>query len=129
MEKWWNERFINRRDWILDHLKDLSLTIEETMVVLMIDFMNEHQIPITHGILADKLKKDSDEIDDILSHLSAKGYLALQFQNGKILFNIDGVFADNSEKVWRLISPYSICLNRSLADRCHRWSCSAWPTG
>ena len=91
------------------------------MVVLMIDFMNEHQIPITHGILADKLKKDSDEIDDILSHLSAKGYLALQFQNGKILFNIDGVFADNS--------PYSICLNRSLADRCHRWSCSAWPTG
>ena len=93
MEKWWNERFINRRDWILDHLKDLSLTIEETMVVLMIDFMNEHQIPITHGILADKLKKDSDEIDDILSHLSAKGYLALQFQNGKILFNIDGVFA------------------------------------
>ena len=46
MEKWWNERFINRRDWILDHLKDLSLTIEETMVVLMIDFMNEHRIPM-----------------------------------------------------------------------------------
>lgn len=84
MEKWWNERFINRRDWILDHLKDLSLTIEETMVVLVIDFMNEHQIPITHGILADKLKKDTDDIDDILSHLTAKGYLALQFQNGKI---------------------------------------------
>ncbi|MFR5526634.1 MAG: hypothetical protein ACLTJG_17230 [[Clostridium] innocuum] len=21
MEKWWNERFSNRRDWILDHLK------------------------------------------------------------------------------------------------------------
>ena len=97
MEKWWNERCINRRDWILDHLKELSLTIEEIMVVLMIDFMNEYQIPITHGILADKLKKDSDEIDDILSHLSAKGYLALQFQNGKILFNIDGVFADNCE--------------------------------
>ena len=108
MEKWWNERFINRRDWILDHLKDLSLTIEETMVVLMIDFMNEHQIPITHGILADKLKKDSDEIDDILSHLSAKGYLALQFQNGKILFNIDGVFADNSEK--------SLAFDQSLFD-------------
>ena len=107
MEKWWNERCINRRDWILDHLKELSLTIEEIMVVLMIDFMNEYQIPITHGILADKLKKDSDEIDDILSHLSAKGYLALQFQNGKILFNIDGVFAQDTAIY---LDKYNICV-------------------
>lgn len=98
MEKWWNERCINRRDWILDHLNDLTLTIDETMVVLMIDFMNEHQLPITHGVLADKLKKDSDEIDDILSHLSAKGYLSLLYEQGKVIFNIDGVFCDHREK-------------------------------
>ena len=64
----------------------------------MIDFLNQHQISITHGILADKLKKDSDEIDDILSHLTAKGYLSLHFQDGKIMFHIDGVFEGNKEK-------------------------------
>lgn len=98
MGKWWNERFVNRRDWILDHLGDLALNIEETMTVLMIDFMNEHQLPITHGILAEKLKRDSDDIDDILSRLTAKGYLALEFKDGKIVFNIDGVFEDEKDK-------------------------------
>ena len=57
MEKWWNKRFINRRDWILDNLTELSLTSDETLVILMIDFLNQHMITITHGILAEKLKK------------------------------------------------------------------------
>ena len=42
MEKWWRERFIDRRAWILDHLEDLSLSSEEAMTILLIDFFNEH---------------------------------------------------------------------------------------
>ncbi len=108
MEKWWNKRFINRRDWILDNLTELSLTSDETLVILMIDFLNQHMITITHGILAEKFKKDSDEIDDILSHLTAKGYLSLQFDQGKIIFSIDGVFDDHKEK--------SIAFDQSMFD-------------
>lgn len=109
METWWLERCVNRRDWILDHLQELALTSEETMVVLVIDFMNEHQLPITHAILAEKLKQDSDVIDDILSRLSAKGYMSIEFHNGKIVFNIDGVFAGNKEK--------TIAFDQSLFDQ------------
>lgn len=98
MEKWWQNRFIHRRDWILDHLDELALNVEETMVVLIIDFMNEHALPITHGVLANKLKKDSQVIDDILSDLTGKGYLSLDFKEGTIVFCIDGIFLDEKDK-------------------------------
>lgn len=98
MNNWWKERHIHRRDWILDHLEDLSISSEETIVITLIDFMNEHQIAINHAILANKLKMNSDEIDDVLSKLTAKGYLFLEFQNGKILFSIDGIFQEQNDK-------------------------------
>ena len=95
---WWKEKFINRRDYMLDHLDELTMTSDETLLIMLIDFLNQHQIPVTHGILAKKMKKDSGEIDNLLSQLSAKGYVQLTFQNGKILFEIDGVFAGAKEK-------------------------------
>lgn len=99
MEKqWWKERYINRRDWILDNLHELALTSEETLTVLLIDFMNEHDMNISHGILAEKLKKESEEIDNILSALSAKGYLQIGYQDRKIAFTIDGIFASRQEQ-------------------------------
>lgn len=98
---WWKENFVNRRDYILDHLSELTMNSDETLLIMLIDFLNQHQIPITHGVLAKRMKKDSEEIDDLLSQLSAKGYLQLTFQNGKILFEIDGVFAGANEKAMR----------------------------
>lgn len=95
---WWNERFINRRDYILEHLADITMTSDETLLVLLIDFFNQHQIAISHSLLAEKMKKDMDEIDDLLSQLSAKGYLAINYKDGKIVFEIDGVF-EHEQKV------------------------------
>lgn len=95
---WWNERFINRRDYIFDHLQDFNMTSDELLVLLLIDFMNEHQIALTHGSLAAKMKMDSDAIDELLSRLSAKGYMNLEFKDGKINFVIDGIFEGNKDK-------------------------------
>ena len=39
--QWYEQRFVNHRDWILDHLEYLGLDAEETVIVLLIDFMNE----------------------------------------------------------------------------------------
>ena len=33
--KWYKEKFINRRNWILDHLDELSVSAEETLVLLI----------------------------------------------------------------------------------------------
>lgn len=95
---WWNERFINRRDYILDHLQELSITSDELLVVMLIDFMNEHHISLTHGALASKMKKNADEIDDLLSKLSAKGYMNLEFKDGQVNFVIDGIFEGADDK-------------------------------
>ena len=62
MEKqWWKERFIDRRSWILDHLQELTMNSEEALTILLIDFMNEHDMNISHGVLAEKLKKDLED--------------------------------------------------------------------
>ncbi len=96
--KWWNEKFISRRDYLLDHFEDLSLSCEECMAILLIDFMNEHNIPIAHGILANKMKLEEAQIDDLLSRLTQKGYLDIVYENKKIAFLIDGVFEDRANK-------------------------------
>lgn len=94
--KWWNEKFIDRRAYILDHFDKLSLSCEECMLILLIDFMNEHNIPIAHGILANKMKLDEAQIDNLLSRLTQKGYLSIAYDNKKIAFLIDGVFEERS---------------------------------
>lgn len=98
MSKWWNETFINRRDYILDHFENLTLSCEECMAVLLIDFMNQHSIPVSHGILASKMKMDGSQIDDLLSNLSQKGYLQITYQDKKVVFMIDGIFDTPKEK-------------------------------
>lgn len=107
--KWWNENFINRRDYLLDHFEDYSLSCEECMAILLIDFMNEHNIPIAHGILANKMKLDESQIDNLLSRLTQKGYLNIAYDNKKIAFLIDGVFAERS-------SDKTISFDRSLFE-------------
>lgn len=92
MEQWWNERFINRRDYLLDHFEQLSLSCEECMMILLIDFMNQHHIAISHGILATKMKMDEAQIDELLSRLTQKGYLQITYQDKKVVFLIDGIF-------------------------------------
>lgn len=107
--KWYKEKFINRRNWILDHLDELSVSAEETLVLLLIDFTNEYQISVSHQVLAKKLKKSDDEIDDILSRLSAKGFLNLELRDGRIIFEIDGIFEGEQEK--------PIAMDTSLFDQ------------
>ena len=33
---WWKEKFINRRDYMLDHLDELTMTSDETLLIMMI---------------------------------------------------------------------------------------------
>lgn len=98
MEQWWKKPYIKRRDWVLDSLEELSLTSEEAMLILLIDYLNEHNVLINHSVLANKLKKERNEIDDLLSKLTAKGYLEILYNHRKIEFSIDGLFSKDEQK-------------------------------
>ena len=87
----WNAPCMNRQAWILDHLEELHVNAEEALVLLLIDFLNQNRIPIQHQIIADKCKIDVDRVEEIFASLSDKGYLTIDFQNGSLLFCLDGL--------------------------------------
>ncbi|WP_259335095.1 hypothetical protein [Amedibacillus dolichus] len=120
MEKWWRERFIDRRAWILDHLEDLSLSSEEAMTILLIDFFNEHDMPVHHGVLANKLKLDMDQVDDLLARLGAKGYVSIETNHGEVQFCIDGSLPMKKKQVV-LIYLYLRYLKMILHVRFLKW--------
>lgn len=92
--KWWQERYINRRDYILEHLDALSMDSDETVMVLLIDFFNQYGVSVTHELLAEKMKKRPEEIDALFAKLNTRGYVSIDVREGKVMFQIDGIFEE-----------------------------------
>ena len=90
--EWYEQRFVNHRDWILDHLELLGLDSNETILVLLIDFLNEHQMDITMELLHKKTGISLDEVNQTVSVLCAKNYLKITAAAGTIHFVLDGLF-------------------------------------
>ena len=90
--KWYETNYVNHRDWILEYLNLLSLDTKETIVVLMIDFMNEHHIKITTDDLAKRCNLSNEELNEVLSILCAKKYLEIKASQRSVKFILDGLF-------------------------------------
>ena len=71
----WNAPYMDRRTWILGELDHLNMSAEETLALLLIDYYNEQQQLITHEMIAQKIGKEADAVEELFSALSAKGYL------------------------------------------------------
>lgn len=90
--KWYRQHFVNRRDWILDHLEQLGLTHQETIMVLVIDFMNENQLPISIESLHAKTGMSTEEVNKVISVLCTKKYLEIRASAKQVSFLLDGLF-------------------------------------
>ena len=90
--KWYEQRFVNRRDWILDHLEYLGLSEKETVLVLLMDFMNENRIPITIDALAQRTGMSETDVDETIAVLYAKKYLDIRASGKRVSFRLDGLF-------------------------------------
>ena len=91
--KWYETNYVNHRDWILDNLNILSLDAKEAIVILMIDFMNEHHLKTTIEDLAKRTNLTNEEMNEVLSLLCAKKYLEIKAaNNGDIRFVLNGLF-------------------------------------
>ena len=82
--KWYEQRFVSRRDWVIEHQEYLGLSEKEFMIVLMIDFMSEHRIPISIDALAQKTCMPAKEVDETVSLLCAKKYLDIRASGKRI---------------------------------------------
>ena len=91
--KWYEQRFVNRRDWVLDHLEFLGLTSDEIVLILLIDFMNEHGMVPDKIVLARKTGKTEDEVERIISILCMKNYLAIKAEGSNIHWDLSGLFS------------------------------------
>ena len=96
--KWYDQHFVNRRDWILDHLEQLGLSNQETVMVLVIDFMNENRLPISIESLHAKTGMSTDEVNEVISLLCAKKYLEIRASAKRVSFLLNGLFETDTAR-------------------------------
>lgn len=108
MNDFFNSSYCNRKNWILEHIKDASLTLEEAMVLLMIEFMNEQGYPISLKELASHLGCECQLVDGILSSLCDKHYLQITSSGKRIRFNIDGFFSLPAQETVEELPLFSV---------------------
>ncbi len=120
--KWYEEKYVSRRDWILDHLELLGMTGDEALTVLLIDFMNQYNMEITIEMLAKKTGLDMEKTNRIVSVLCAKNYLQIKTSGMRVNFLLDGLFETdtaNEQKVMDrpLLESFENEFGRPLSQR------------
>ncbi|TGY65783.1 DnaD domain-containing protein [Dubosiella muris] len=87
----WSAPWIDQCAWIFSNLENLTLDAKEALIVLLIAHYNRHDLPISTEAFAQKAKISEEEVDTIFQILSTKGYLTIDFVNGKVVFCLDGL--------------------------------------
>lgn len=95
--KLFNEPYFNRRNWILDNAENLQLSLEETMLVLYIDYLNEFKPIVDIATLSQKMKWDKQKVDLLMNELMKKNYLKVDVIDRKMVYNIEGVFQQTND--------------------------------
>ena len=93
---WWHKPYISRRDWILENLGILKTDAVETVLLLMIDFMNTQNIDISLDELSTRCALSIDVVDEAIQSLIKKSFLAVKVDSGSVCFVIDGLFQDGT---------------------------------
>ncbi len=95
---WHTQHYINRRNWILQHMHKLDVNLSQGYVLLLLDYLNEFQLPITLEKLSEYTKGDVKQMDKLLNELMMKGYVKVNTSNGKINFDLSAVFDDHQKQ-------------------------------
>lgn len=78
--------------WLFEEMENLNLSHDELCLVLLIQYLNETQTPITFEILSKKLKVDMEVVDQLLNVLHQKGYIEIEVKASGFDIKIDGIF-------------------------------------
>ena len=90
--KWYETNYVNRRDWVFDHLEFLGLNESQAILVLLIDFMNEKNIPISLEVLGKKASMNIDSVNQNIEALCQKKYLDILASAKEVKFDLSGLY-------------------------------------
>lgn len=92
MTKIINEIYFDKVRWILSHLKELDISSDEVIVILMIVILKESKMEVNIEKIANLTSLTQKEVDDAISLLASKRYLEIKICAGEVSFNIDQLF-------------------------------------
>ena len=95
--KIYQRRYFDRRSWILENISNLNLNSNEVLILLLIDYFNQYNKPLSIDTLSKSSNMEKILVDDTISSLISKGYLVLVTESGHISFNIDNIFEAKNE--------------------------------
>ena len=90
--KIFKEAYFDRNAWLLDNMDKLNVNHLEALLLLIINFCQEHNKEINIDFLCEKLQVGPSVLDKGLAGLSNKGYLHINLGEKGICYDIDGVF-------------------------------------
>lgn len=92
MDKIYNEKYFNRRNYILEHLTDYHLSSQEAIIILLIDFNNEFKQINTSESITKMSGIDLDTVNNAIVELCKKGYMEIITKRGVTNFSINPLF-------------------------------------
>ncbi len=96
--KWYEQKYVDHRDWILDNYEHLKLSPGEFLVVMVIDFYNQNRIPISMDVLQKKTGMDRETLNQVISVLCARKYLEILASSKSVQFVLNGLFDTDTAK-------------------------------
>jgi len=98
MNKLWDKRYFDRKNWILEENYRLDIKPIETLVLLNIEHFNLYDLPIDLSQLAYVCHSNQAEIDQSLTLLIQKGYLKIEMIQDKVIYNTDALYQQTNLK-------------------------------
>ncbi|MFV0479495.1 MAG: DnaD domain-containing protein [Anaerorhabdus sp.] len=90
--KWYKEKYVNRRDWLVEHVELLNLTAEEFQLLIIIDYFNSFSEEISQEKLCNKMNLSQKKMDNLLAVLISKKYLKIQVSKKGVHFLLDDLY-------------------------------------
>ncbi|MDO4197363.1 MAG: DnaD domain protein [Erysipelotrichaceae bacterium] len=98
MKKWYKESYFDSKNWILENFDKLGLNADETVVILLIDLYKKNRRSLSYDIFCEKLSRDAESVDKILSGLVDKHYLKIGSNAKGPVFDIESIYEFDPEK-------------------------------
>ena len=99
---WYNAAYINKIELVFSLYPQLNISSEQLMVVMAILWQQKSNDSISIDSLCQSTRLSNDKVNQILSSLSAKGYLVISTKKNKVEFNLDGIFQEKNESLLSL---------------------------